>query len=86
MDYEVKAENEVEAAQVDVLRGEVAALTAELVKAGRPALGREAVPERKAFADGYLRKGIAAPEVKAMSLADSDGGYAVPVESIRRST
>ena len=31
MDYEVKAEGEVEAAQVDALRDEVAALTAELV-------------------------------------------------------
>lgn len=88
MDYEVKAEGEVEAAQVDALRAEVASLTAQLgemqVKAARPALGGEAAPERQAFADQYLRKGIAAPEVKAMSLADSDGGYAVPVEIDRR--
>ena len=55
MDYEVKAEGDVGAAQVDALRDEVAALTAQLgemqVKAARPALGGEVAPERKAFAD-----------------------------------
>jgi len=100
MDYEVKAETpeaDIEAAQVAALKGEMAALAAEVgelrVKAARPVLGPSThstssgqAPESKAFVDQYLRKGLeASPEVKSFSIGvGQDGGYAVPVEIDQR--
>jgi HK97 family phage major capsid protein len=77
------------AAEVGVLRGEVAGLKgridAALVARGRPALSGvkgEDGGEAKAFVERYLRKGLeSGVELKSLSAAsDGAGGYAVPRE------
>jgi len=94
--YEVKADP-LEASfdeagrsdQVAELRAEMGALKARVdaqaVAAARPALSgakAEGSPERKAFVDAYLRKGIKeGVELKSfIGTSDSTGGYAVPRE------
>ena len=94
--YEVKADK-LEASfeeagrsdQVAELRAEMGALKARVdaqaVAAARPALSgakAEASPERKAFVDAYLRKGIKeGVELKSfIGTSDATGGYAVPRE------
>ncbi|MCA3255753.1 MAG: phage major capsid protein [Alphaproteobacteria bacterium] len=98
-DYEVKAnalEAVFETAEAEAPGdGAVAELKAELAAirqamAVRPPLGSEGgdaagAEARKAFVDGYLRKGLAGGEVKALVAATGvDGGYAVP-EALDRS-
>lgn len=92
--YETKADvleasftDVVQGEAIDALRGEVAAmrtrLDAQVAAPQRPALSgakAEASPERRAFVDGYLRKGA---EVEVKSFVGSntiDGGFAVPRE------
>ncbi|MGB3723742.1 MAG: phage major capsid protein [Pacificimonas sp.] len=80
------AETEAVAAEIAALKAEVKGLGAQLTVLRRPALDVKATPdgspERKAFADGYLRKGVeSAPELKSLNtVSGPDGGYAVPVE------
>jgi HK97 family phage major capsid protein len=94
--YEVKADpleaSFEEAGRTDgmaELRAEVTALKArideQVIAAARPALSgakSELSAERKAFVDGYLRKGIeGAVERKSfIGTSDPTGGYAVPRE------
>lgn len=73
------------AAEIAELKAAVAGLRAKVdgfaVADGRPVLAgaSEEAPERKAFVERYLRKGIEAPEVKGMTAGvPSEGGYAVP--------
>ncbi|MEE4350420.1 MAG: phage major capsid protein [Pacificimonas sp.] len=75
------------AEELDALKAEVKALNTRIVAGQRPALvGGQALAaeddERKAFRDGYLRKGQeSAPEVKALATTTGpEGGYAVPQE------
>jgi len=77
------------AAVISQLRGEMEKLSARVREMGlagrRPPLGgvkaADSDPARKAFVDGYLRKGIEGGiEVKKLSLTDSEGGFAVPRE------
>ena len=82
--------DEMVQADIAALKAELKAMNARHIAGQRPALvgggaGASAAldgEERKAFADGYLRKGQeSAPEVKALSTATGpEGGYAVPVE------
>lgn len=62
MDYDVKAEAAIDAAQMTAMKDEMSALSAEIgamrVKAMRPVLAATASPEAKIFIDNYLRKGI----------------------------
>lgn len=75
-------------AAIDALRDQMGALENRLdnamVQAGRPALAGvkgDIDPARKAFVDGYLRKGQESAEVKSLNGASgADGGYAVPRE------
>ena len=94
--YETKAdaleasfEQAGKAEDVAELRAEMAALKARMdaqaVAAARPALSGakgEASPERKAFVDAYLRKGVEGGiELKSFAgTSDAAGGYAVPRE------
>jgi len=92
--YEVKADPleasfdaVAQADEVAELRGEITGLRARIdaqaVAATRPALAgakADVSPERRAFVDGYLRKGA---EVETKSFAGTtpgEGGYAVPRE------
>ena len=89
MSYETKADPldvsftaAVSAPAIDLgqLRGDVDRLAARLT---RPALsGSKADPDRAAFTDRYLRKGLEpANEVKSLSMSvGTDGGVAVPTE------
>jgi len=72
---------EQEHVEAEALRAEVAALTARVVAAERPALSG-AKSEASPFVERYLRKGLEhGVELKAMSGAtDAAGGYAVPEE------
>ncbi|RJF91530.1 phage major capsid protein [Sphingomonas cavernae] len=96
MDYEVKTDA-LEAsfdavmaqAAIEELREEVGALGAKVdgavIAAARPALEgakAEREPARRAFVDGYLRKGIeGGVELKSfVGTTGADGGYAVPHE------
>ncbi len=76
--FEAIEQSHVEA---EALRAEVAALTARVAAAERPALSG-AKSERSPFVERYLRKGLEhGVELKAMSGAtDAAGGYAVPEE------
>ena len=88
MSYEIKADVldgvfEPQAADpVAELKAEVAALRERMVKAGRPPAGATETggEERKAFVEGYLRRGsLAGVELKGLSAGTpSDGGLAVP--------
>lgn len=94
--YEVKADvleasfDAVAAnAAIEALRAEMDALGAKVdgavLAAGRPALDgakAEGDPARRAFVDGYLRKGAEAGlELKSFAgTSGADGGYAVPHE------
>jgi HK97 family phage major capsid protein len=94
--YEVKAdplEASFDAAarvdEVAELRAEMGAMKARIdaqaVAAARPALSgakAEVAPERKAFVDAYLRKGVeGGVELKSfIGTSDGAGGYAIPRE------
>ncbi|MBB4641738.1 phage major capsid protein [Rhizorhapis suberifaciens] len=91
--YEVKADAleesfdaVLQAEKIAALEADVSALKGQVVAAQRPALdGVKAAaddPQRAAFVERYLRKGLeAGVELKSFSGATSaDGGYAVPRE------
>lgn len=93
-DYETKADvleaSFDAAAQADAvaeLRGELTAMKARLdaqaAAAARPALSGvkgDASPERRAFVDGYLRKGVEVETKSFNGVSNGDGGFAVPRE------
>jgi HK97 family phage major capsid protein len=91
--YEVKADAleesfdaVLQAEKIAALEADVSALKGQVVAAQRPALdgvkGDAADPQRAAFVDRYLRKGLeAGVELKSFSGATgAEGGYAVPRE------
>ncbi|MCF8708569.1 phage major capsid protein [Rhizorhapis sp. SPR117] len=91
--YEVKADGledsfdaVLQAEKIATLEADMAALKGQVVAAQRPALdGVKALaddPQRAAFVDRYLRKGLeAGVELKSFSGASGgEGGYAVPRE------
>lgn len=96
MDYEVKADaleasfdavqTQALAAELAALRGELDIMRARLAPARRPALdGAKAEADdgrRRAFVDGYLRKGQeAGVEAKSFNITTpAEGGFAVPRE------
>lgn len=91
--YEVKADKleesfdgVLQAEKIAALEADVAALKGQAVASQRPALdgvkGASDNPQRTAFVERYLRKGLeAGVELKSFSGASgADGGYAVPRE------
>jgi len=83
--YEVKALEAVFDGADDMaeLRAEVSRLSGRVAAMARPAIGggeEDGQPERKAFVERYLRKGMeSGVELKSLSSATgADGGYAVP--------
>ena len=96
MDYEVKAdaleasfevvETQALEAELAALRSEVEAMRARLQPARRPALdgakAEDGTSRRRAFVDGYLRKGLeTGVEAKSFNITNpAEGGFAVPRE------
>ncbi|SNS16469.1 phage major capsid protein, HK97 family [Sphingomonas laterariae] len=75
------------AGEIAKLRGELAAMKARIeaqaAAAGRPLLAgtkADASPERRAFVDGYLRKGVETGTKSFAGTTPGEGGYAIPRE------